>query len=78
MYVVNTMCTAYEGWTENEYYMPDGKRKESYCRYNDILQGDYFEDYFLLAYKSLSWLDWTKKHCHKVRAELNFGTKFTV
>ena len=40
-------------------------------RYNDILQGDYFEDYFLLAFKSLSWLDWTRRKCHKVEKRNN-------
>ena len=35
-------------------------------RYQDILQGDFFEDYFLLAYKSLTWLLWTKTKCSKV------------
>ena len=36
-----------------------------YCRYKDILQGDFFEDYFLLAYKSLSWLHWSREKCSK-------------
>lgn len=35
-------------------------------KYQDILQGDFFEDYFLLAYKSLTWLLWTKTKCSKV------------
>ena len=32
-------------------------------RYKDILQGDFYEDYFLLALKSLTWLHWTRLHC---------------
>ena len=36
------------------------------CRYQDILQGDFFEDYFLLAYKSLTWMLWSKTKCGKV------------
>ena len=35
-------------------------------RYQDILQGDFFEDYFLLAYKSLTWMLWSKTKCGKV------------
>jgi len=35
-------------------------------KYQDILQGDFFEDYFLLAYKSLTWLLWTKTKCSKI------------
>ena len=35
-------------------------------KYQDLLQGDFFEDYFLLAYKSLTWLLWTKTKCSKV------------
>merc|ERR1712198_205273 len=35
-------------------------------KYKDILQGDYFEDYFLLAYKSLSWLLWSKMKCSQI------------
>ena len=35
-------------------------------KYQDILQGDFFEDYFLLAYKSLTWMLWTKLKCSKV------------
>ena len=34
-------------------------------KYRDILQGDFFEDYFLLAYKSLSWLHWSREQCSK-------------
>jgi len=35
-------------------------------KYKDILQGDFFEDYFLLAYKSLTWLLWSKLKCSKI------------
>ena len=41
-----------------------------YCRYRDILQGDYFEDYFLLAYKSLSWLHWSRVNCKQVTSQI--------
>ena len=37
-----------------------------YFRYQDILQGDFFEDYFLLAYKSLTWMLWSKMKCSQV------------
>ena len=37
-----------------------------WSRYQDILQGDFFEDYFLLAYKSLTWMLWSKTKCGKV------------
>ena len=37
-----------------------------FSRYQDILQGDFFEDYFLLAYKSLTWLLWSKMRCSKI------------
>ena len=38
-------------------------------RYQDILQGDFFEDYFLLAYKSLTWMLWSKTKCGKVNKQ---------
>ena len=38
-----------------------------FFRHKDILQGEFLEDYYLLAYKSLMWLDWTSKKCSKVR-----------
>ena len=37
-----------------------------FFRYKDILQGDFFEDYFLLAYKSLTWLHWSRQSCSQV------------
>ena len=38
----------------------------AFPRYQDILQGDFFEDYFLLAYKSLTWMLWSKMKCSQV------------
>jgi len=35
-------------------------------KHKDILQGDFFEDYFLLAYKSLTWMTWSRDSCGKV------------
>merc|ERR1719466_421378 len=35
-------------------------------KYQDILQGDFFEDYFLLAYKSLTWMLWSKMKCSQI------------
>ena len=40
-------------------------REESEA-FGDILQGDFFEDYFLLAYKSLTWMLWSKMKCSQV------------
>ena len=40
-------------------------------RYQDILQGDFFEDYFLLAYKSLTWMLWSKTKCGKVNTHVH-------
>jgi len=35
-------------------------------RYKDILQSDILEDYFLLGFKSLSWLHWTNRKCSQI------------
>ena len=39
-------------------------------RHKDILQGEFLEDYYLLAYKSLMWLEWSSKKCNKVGKRL--------
>ena len=45
-------------------------------RYQDILQGDFFEDYFLLAYKSLTWMLWSKTKCGKVSKHMCMPKSF--
>ena len=43
-------------------------------RYNDVLQADFYEDYFLLAFKSLAWMDWSRSICSGVYARsISFG-----
>ena len=43
-------------------------------RYNDVLQADFYEDYFLLAFKSLAWMDWSRSICSGVYApSISFG-----
>ena len=41
----------------------------SILRYGDILQGDFLEDYYLLAQKSINVFTWIKEKCQKVRTQ---------
>ena len=50
----------------------------SLLRFGDILQGDFLEDYYLLAHKSINFFTWIKEKCQQVRTSINYSKCISI